>query len=281
MSTITLHSFIRDEFTELVGRWQKRLQESWSANPKSFQLINLEHHCTSLLTCFNVYLEDITDNTHYEELTTLLAEVGAIWAKKGISASQASHFVITLKQTLVSQLRHLQDLSTTAMFELVQEAHERLDPLLIHCHEAYTASREKLIKQQSAALLDLSSPVVKMWDNTLLLPLIGVIDTRRAKQITESLLTEITQEEATVAVLDLTGVPVFDTAVAGHLIKTVNAAHMLGCKVIMTGISPEGALVLTKLGVEFKEVLTRGNLQSGVRSAFSLQGLAVTPAKAA
>ncbi len=270
-----LQSFIQQRFDDTVAGWQQSLEASWSSSLTSVKQVNLKRQCESLLRAFIDSLSDNASARINEELVTLLSEVGSIWAKKGLTASQTSHFIISLKETLYAQLKGdsaRMEIPRFAMFELAQA---RLDGLLVICHEAYTNSREKLIKQQSAALLELSSPVVKMWQETLLVPLIGVIDTARAKQITESLLSEITAQEATVAVLDLTGVPVFDTAVAGHLIKTINAARMLGCKIIMTGISPEGALVLTKLGIEFKDVITRGNLHSGVKAAFSLQGLSI------
>lgn len=280
--TQSLTLFIQTHFDHIVRHWQDSLLSTWTNAHNTSQQINLERHCVSLLKGFVSALDNAQTPTAHQELVTLLSDVGAIWAKKGISASQTSNFIIKLKQTLLSVLQSETQQNTTdnslAMFLYAQE---QLDDLLLVCHEAFTTSREKLIKQQSAALLELSSPVVKMWNKTLLVPLIGVIDTSRAKQITESLLTEITEQEATVTVLDLTGVPVFDTAVAGHLIKTINAARMLGCQIIMTGISPEGALVLTKLGVEFKDVITRGNLHSGVKAAFSLQGLNITSAEAA
>ncbi|MER2494309.1 STAS domain-containing protein [Catenovulum sediminis] len=276
MKDLDITTFMTENFAQIISLWQSKLEKILGQRLGNAPSIQLERHCKGLLESFIGTLT-IKDNDHAEaELITLLTEVGTIWARKGLSASETSNFILTLKEALNSNVFEVYGDSDAQAFQMILEWQQRLDQLLMICHQAYTNSREKLIKQQNAALLELSSPVVKMWDQILLVPLIGVIDTVRARQITESLLTEITKQESTVAVMDLTGVPVFDTAVAGHLIKTVNAAHMLGCKVILTGISAEGALVLTKLGVEFKQVLTRGNLHSGVQAAFALKGLSVT-----
>lgn len=271
----SVNTFLTQHFDTIISQWQTRLTDSFDQRQQQMPTPNLVRHCNSLLKGFVTSMDGNVEGEGTDELAELLSEVGAIWAKRGLSASETSNFIITLKHTLIALARETLPQASQATFDMVLELEQRLDELLLICHQAYTSSREKLIRQQSAALMELSSPVVKMWDQILLMPLIGVIDTGRAKQITESLLSEITRQEATVAVMDLTGVPVFDTAVAGHLIKTINAAHMLGCKVVMTGISADGALILTKLGIEFKDVITRGNLHSGVRAALSMQGLTV------
>ena len=270
-----IHTFLTEQFDTIINQWQARLTESFDQRQQQMSSSNLTSHCSSLLRGFISSVTEHDNQQATEDLADLLGEVGSIWARRGMSASETSNFIITLKQTLIELARKRSPEASQETFTMLLTLESQLDQLLLTCHEAYTSSREKLIRQQSAALLELSSPVVKMWDHTLLMPLIGVIDTSRAKQIAESLLTEISKQAATVAVMDLTGVPIFDTAVAGHLIKTINAAHMLGCKIVMTGISAEGALVLTKLGIEFKDVITRGNLHSGVKTALGLQGLSV------
>lgn len=130
----------------------------------------------------------------------------------------------------------------------------------------------ELIAQQSRSLLELSTPVINLLEGILLLPLIGVVDTLRAQQIMENLLQAIVANESRVAMLDITGVPIIDTQVAQHLMKTVAAARMLGAEVILTGISPESAQILVTLGIDMRAIRTLGSLQAGIREAFRLIG---------
>jgi len=135
---------------------------------------------------------------------------------------------------------------------------------------AFVEERERVIKEQQQAMLALSTPVLQIRDQILVLPLIGTIDSARAAQIVEHLLNSIVNTQASVVIIDITGVPVIDTAVANHLIKTIQAAKMLGSDTIITGISPANAQTLVTLGVDLSMMTTRGNLRSGVKLADEL-----------
>jgi len=134
---------------------------------------------------------------------------------------------------------------------------------------------ENLIARQSDALMELSTPAIKIWDSIVLLPLIGVIDTNRAQQIIENLLESVVENEARVVIVDVTGVPIIDTTVAQHLLKTISAAGMLGARVILTGISPEIAQTLVRLRVDFSDIHTCGTLRAGVSEALASVGMQV------
>ena len=138
-----------------------------------------------------------------------------------------------------------------------------------------TAERElqEQIRKQSEAIMEMSTPVIKVWNKVLMLPMVGAVDTSRAQQMTEKLLESVVQSEAEVALLDVTGVPVIDTSVARNLLKAVDAARMLGAEVIVTGFSPEAAQTLAQLGVDFSALRTRGSLQAGLREAFAMVGV--------
>lgn len=135
---------------------------------------------------------------------------------------------------------------------------------------------ERTIREQARALIELSTPVIQVWDQVVLLPLIGPVDTERAQQIIENLLDAIVSMNARVAILDVTGMPVIDTTVAQHLMRTVAAAQMLGAEVVITGIRPDIAQTLIKLDVTLDNIHTRGTLRAGLAQALKMIGLQVS-----
>jgi anti-anti-sigma regulatory factor len=141
--------------------------------------------------------------------------------------------------------------------------------------QAAVEEKERLLKTVG----ELSSPVIQVWENVLVMPLVGAIDSARATRITEDLLTGITKYQAEIVIIDITGVPVVDTSVANHLIQTIRAAALLGAKCVVVGISSEVAQSLISLGVDLSGMVTRSNLQAGVRYAMELMGLEVVPKK--
>jgi len=141
--------------------------------------------------------------------------------------------------------------------------------------QAVVEEKERLLE----TVRELSSPVIQVWENVLVMPLIGAIDSARATRIMEDLLTGITKYQAEIVIIDITGVPVVDTRVANHLIQTIKAAGLLGAKCVVVGISSEVAQSLISLGVDLSGVITRSNLQAGIRYAMEMAGLEVVPKK--
>ncbi len=134
----------------------------------------------------------------------------------------------------------------------------------------------ELIEQQRKAIEELSTPIIKMWDRILVLPLIGTLDTRRSQKLTEALLTDIAATQTKVTIIDITGVPTIDSAVANHLLKTVAAVQLLGAECLITGIRPEVAQTMVHLGVDLAGVETLSNLGEGLKLAFSKLHLRIT-----
>ena len=133
------------------------------------------------------------------------------------------------------------------------------------------------LRDQQMVVLELSTPVIQVWDKVLVLPLIGSVDSARAQQIMENVLVKISDTGSTVIIIDITGVPVIDTLVASHLIKTVSAARLLGANTIITGINPEVAQTLVHLGVELSEISTKSNLARGISAALEMTGKKIVP----
>lgn len=212
---------------------------------------------------------DIASNSVLGEIAR---ELSADRAKKGFKPADTAQYVIALKNVLTQRLVAALIDSPANLSICLRAVDDVLDRMSLLTFEAFVETRERVIAQQSLSLVELSTPVILLWNNVLLLPLIGVIDTVRARQLTERLLESITRHEASVTLIDVTGVPVFDTSVARHIMKAVDAAQLLGSRIVMTGISPEGAQTLTKLGISFANVISRATLRAGLAEALLLVG---------
>lgn len=207
-----------------------------------------------------------------EEVRLLVGEQ----ARSGIQPAQTSYLIIALKQVLTQRLIAVAP-SVAELSAALLWLEQVLDRLAMFSFEAFVETRERIIVQQSLSLMELSTPVLRLWHQVLLLPLVGVLDTARARQLTERLLEAVTRHEALVTIIDVTGVPVLDTSVARHLMKTIDAARLLGTSIVMTGISPEGAQTLTKLGISFSDVTSRASLRAGIAEALYLVGRRISP----
>jgi rsbT co-antagonist protein RsbR len=145
---------------------------------------------------------------------------------------------------------------------------------------AFVEERAKVVRQQQEAMREFSTPVLQLREGQLLLPIIGLIDTQRARQITEALLRAIRANRARVVVMDITGVPAVDSKVANHLLQTVQAARLMGAAVIVTGLSAEVAQTLVAIGVDLSKLNTLSDLQSGIEEADRLVGYRVITTEA-
>jgi rsbT co-antagonist protein RsbR len=144
--------------------------------------------------------------------------------------------------------------------------------------EALVLEKENVIRAQAQAVLELSTPVIRVFQGVLVLPLIGTLDTKRAHQVNESLLRAIVQHKADVVIIDVTGVPVVDTRVANYFLHSVASCRLLGAEVILSGVSPHMALTLVRLGVDLKGMVTKGALEDALRTALHLTNMKLVPA---
>ena len=263
--------------SDVMSRWKKHYPQAVDTEHLHLQSRQLLEEIRKL---FAENPHESWEPTPDSKITVLVHSLSTQRAKQGFKPADSAFYLISLKRLLLIRLiqDRIADNSATLVTSLTL-IENITDRLILLIHEAYVETRERLIAQQSLSLLELSTPVVRLWDRVLMVPLIGVMDTLRARQTTERLLEAIAKYEATVAILDVTGVPVLDTSVAGHMMKTIAAAQMLGARVVMTGISPEGAQTLVKLGVDFSVVTTRATLRAGIAEALLLVGKRIVPAK--
>lgn len=202
-------------------------------------------------------------------------------ARLGFSSSETATFIFSLKQPLFSLLRRELEREPEALADEMWVATTLLDALGLYTTEAYQKSREEVIARQQQELLELSTPVVVLWEGVLALPLIGTLDSARTQVVMESLLQKIVETGAGIAIIDITGVPTVDTLVAQHLLKTVAAARLMGADCIISGIRPQIAQTIVHLGVNLADVITKSTLADAFAIALRRAGLTVTRAQKA
>jgi rsbT co-antagonist protein RsbR len=139
--------------------------------------------------------------------------------------------------------------------------------------DVYSRRTGEVIAQQSRALIDMSTPIAALWDGILMLPIVGILDSRRAEDIMQRMLEQVAEKQAIVFILDISGVAVVDTAVANHLIRMTKAARLMGCETIVSGLSPSVARTIVELGIDVGDMRTTGNLRDALRVAFERAGV--------
>jgi len=205
----------------------------------------------------------------------LLDELSRARARQGFSATETATFVLSLKQPLFERLRSDLARDPEALTSELWRTTVLLDKLGLYTMEIYQTSREEVIARQQQEMLELSTPVVQLWEGVLALPLIGTLDSARTQVVMETLLQTIVQTGAGIAIIDITGVPTVDTLVAQHLLKTVAAARLMGAECIISGIRPQIAQTIVHLGVELGGVVTKATLADAFAIALARTGRTV------
>jgi rsbT co-antagonist protein RsbR len=235
------------------------------------------------------FLSLLTDATQSGNLTNIqtsewnrvreiLTSISNSRARQGFSPRDIALFVFSFKQPLFEQLRQELGGNSDAIADEIWLATNLLDKLGLWTTEAYQKTREEVIMRQQEELLELSTPVVKLWEGILALPLIGTLDSARTQIVMESLLQKIVETGSEFAIIDITGVPTVDTLVAQHLLKTVAAARLMGTDCIISGIRPQIAQTIVHLGVDLSDVVTKGTLADAFVMALERTGFSISRA---
>jgi rsbT co-antagonist protein RsbR len=204
-----------------------------------------------------------------------LQDISASRARQGFSPSDTATFVLSLKQPIFSTIRRELSGNQNEMFDTIWSCTVLLDKLALITAETYIATREEIISRQQQELMELSTPVVKLWDGILALPIIGTLDSARTQVVMEELLQTVVATNSKFAIVDITGVPTVDTLVAQHLLKTITAARLMGAECIISGVRPQIAQTIVHLGINLEDVITKAKLADAFALALHKSGRTV------
>jgi rsbT co-antagonist protein RsbR len=261
----------------ILADWTKAQLSAGTFRPELAREGELREQCRQFLGALRAGAKGgLTDPSgpEWEAVREQLDEICRVRARQGFSPSETATFVFSLKQPLFGRLRQ-EVRDPEGLASEVWAATVFLDWLGLYTTEVYQKNRESIIARQQQEMLELSTPVVQLWENILALPLIGTLDSARTQVVMESLLQKIVDTGAAIAIIDITGVPTVDTLVAQHLLKTVAAARLMGADCIISGIRPQIAQTIVHLGVDLGAVITKATLADAFAVALQRNGLGV------
>ncbi|HEX3572963.1 MAG TPA: STAS domain-containing protein [Rhodopila sp.] len=265
-----LSTVLSESAADILTDWLNRL--SASPDPR-LPVSELERQCNAIVMRLAQACRDGSDvyAPSFAPLREILADLSRTRALAGFSPTETATFILSLKQPLFARLRAVLGADAERLATEMLVSSELVDALGLFMMESYQRAREEVIIRQQSEIAELSTPVVKLWQGILALPLIGTLDSARTQVVMENLLDSIVRYEADIAIIDITGVPTVDTLVAQHLLKTVAAARLMGADCIISGIRPQIAQTMVHLGVELN-VISKANLSDAFALALRRVG---------
>ena len=278
-SASRLPAIVEQHQKEVLAEWLSHQTTSGAARSGRIQEAQLRDESQRFLALLTQAvqhgIEFDTRSSQWAEIRDFLTELSRSRAAQGFTPSQVATFVFSLKQALFKRIAESLKAEPTGLANALWEATILLDALGLYTTEVFQQAREQLIARQQEELIELSTPVVQLWDGILALPLIGTLDSERTQVVMESLLERLVATGSSIAVIDITGVPTVDTLVAQHLLKTVAAAQLMGADCIISGIRPQIAQTIVHLGIDLSSVATKSSLADAFGLALKRRGLAV------
>jgi len=274
-----LSTILQTHQTDILADWLVRQSEA-GAPQQSGELRQVSAQFLRLVT--DALKDGAGDSVHapaWTDVRELLEDLSRSRAREGHTPAQTATFVFSLKRPLFDRLQR--EVNGDRLSGAVWLTTQVLDALGLYTVEVHQKGREEVIARQQTELLELSTPVVQLWDGVLALPLIGTLDSNRTQVVMENLLNRIVETGSRTAIIDITGVPTVDTLVAQHLLKTVAAARLMGADCIISGIRPQIAQTIVHLGVELGTVITKATLADAFKVALGRHHLVVAPSGAA
>jgi rsbT co-antagonist protein RsbR len=273
----TLANTLRKHQTQVLAEWLKTLKGDAATSAKArispqdltAQAEEFLQLLTALISSAN---PDDRGSAHYKAIEDFLESVSRSRVQQGFSSSETATFIFSFKQPLFTALRAEAGADANLLADEIWTATKLLDELGLVTVKTFQRAREEVINRQQQEMLELSTPVVKLWDGILALPMIGTLDSARTQIVMESLLHKIVETGSEIAIIDITGVPTVDTLVAQHLLKTVTAIRLMGADCIISGVRPQIAQTIVHLGVDLQGVTTKANLADALALALKRTG---------
>ena len=275
----SLADVLADHQDAILHDWIQEQVDSGAARPDLISDQTHRSQCANVLELLTQGVRNGETETksgpNWNRLKNMLADLSKARARQGFSPAETARFLLSLKRPLFAQLRQAVGKDAEALADAIWSTTVLLDDLALLTTEAYQQGREEIIRRQSQDVLELSTPVVSLWDGVLALPIIGALDSARTQVVMEALLEKLVETRSRIAIIDITGVPTVDTQVAQHLLKTVAAARLMGAECIISGIRPQIAQTIVHLGVDLGDVTTKASLQSALAIALGRLGLTI------
>jgi rsbT co-antagonist protein RsbR len=208
------------------------------------------------------------ETPEYREVLELVTSLSLSRAKQGYSPRETGLYVLSLKEVFIQFLQEKKEHDFASLFDEVLSLNKLIDNLSIITFDTFIKGREEVIMRQTNEIEEISTPVIRVWEGIVAMPIIGTLDSARTQIVMENLLNEIVQTGSNIAILDISGVPAVDSLVAQHLIKTVSATRLMGAECIISGIRPEIAQTIVHLGIDLSGIYTKASLASALHFAF-------------
>ncbi len=281
---------MKNDAIKILQKQKKNILEKWLnnllADPNLREDLmsndDLRSQSEDLLNSFIDSLNDqsIDDrqSNAFEKVNEILSAISISRAKQGFSSKETGTYTISLKETLTEVL-HQEITDHASLYSQTQKITRIMDTFTLATFETFIKGREEVILRQTDEMAEISTPVIRIWDGILALPIIGTLDSSRTQVVMENLLQEIVETGSSIAILDISGVPTVDSLVAQHLIKTVSATRLMGAECIISGIRPEIAQTVVHLGIDLNNIITKSTLASALKHAFNILQLEVIKKK--
>lgn len=280
------------DITNILRNKRKAIFEKWMENQLASEglredLVSNEELRTQSEEMINILVDSLTlenlnnpSSSTFDPLLEIMSGIALVRAKQGFSPRENGLFVISLKEALLANLQEEVKNDPKTLYEESVRLSRLMDHFVINSFETFIKGREEVILRQTDEIAEISTPVIRIWEGILALPIIGTLDSSRTQVIMESLLQEIVATGSGITILDISGVPAVDSLVAQHLIKTVSATRLMGAECIISGIRPEIAQTIVHLGIDLSGIITKATLASALSYAFQVLELQVKKRRA-